>query len=460
MSDPGLQAGREPNSLEAEQAVLGAVMADSDNLHIVLSRLTANDFYYPDYRNIYESMLKLAEANAPIDIVSLAENLDDRNLLDKVGGAEALGNLTKYTALYNLNYYIRIVQEKSQLRQLIKAFRQLEKSCFQSEADADQIISLAAQSMQSIRESDHSEGFLKMGKVLVDQINEKMEQLKSNEPFFQNTGFASLDQKLDGLRKGALYILAARPGMGKSALAFNIAQRVASIYEVPTVIFSLEMSAEEVSNRFLSTFSMIDSGKISSGSLSTSEWDEVSRKVSELYPVPIYLYDHAGVGPLEMLYRCRELKLKEPHLGLVIVDYLQLMSSDGRRSDNRQQEISEISRNLKIMARELEVPVLALSQLSRACENRQNKRPLLSDLRDSGAIEQDADVVLFLYRDDYYDQTDEATAPTEGNSTEAELIIAKNRHGETGTIHLGWRPEFTLFYDLDPRRQNAAPPPF
>ncbi len=458
MSADGASIRREPSSLDAEQAVLGSVLMEPNSLHKCISSLNPEDFYYPNHRYIFESYVALADEGAPIDLVSVSSYLSDRDLLDKVGGLARLAELSSSIRIHNFDYYVEIVLKKSRLRQLIRSFKELQALCYSEDAEVDAIINLAAKWLQDVREGSGAGDFAHIGKVILRRINELMELSKNKQRPLQETGFASLDHKIGGLRKGALMILAARPGMGKSALAFNIAQRVASIYEVPTAIFSLEMSSEEVSTRFLSTYATINSSQLSSGELSEAEWTKLSDKAVEFFPTPIYINDRSGVGPLEMMARCRELKLSEPNLGLVIVDYLQLMSSDSRRTDNRQQEISDISRNLKIMARELNVPVIALSQLSRACEGRSNKRPMLSDLRDSGAIEQDADVVLFLYRDDYYEMPEES-GPARDHS-QAELIIAKNRHGATGTVYLGWKPEYTLFYDLDPRMQNMEPPPF
>lgn len=334
------------------------------------------------------------------------------------------------------------------------------------EAKTDELISLAAKRLEQIRDGSEDASFSMVGEVIFARYNELVKMANEDKAPLQRTGYPSLDQKIGGLRKGSLIILAARPGMGKSAFAFNIAQRVASTYAVPTAIFSLEMSKEEVSTRFLSTYATIDSSKVNSAKLSPDEWESLAKSSTEFYGTPIYINDRSGLGPQEMLARCRELKLKEPNLGLVIVDYLQLMTSDRRRQDNRQQEISDISRSLKIMARELDCPVIALSQLSRNCEARSNKRPMLSDLRDSGAIEQDADVVLFLYRDDYYaalEGREVENLPDTSNqpvSYVAELIVAKNRHGETGSVNLGWRPEVTLFYELDKRLKGLEAPPF
>ena len=466
MAQTGSFVEREPSSLEAEQAVLGSILLDNKNLHHAMARLKVEDFYYPNHQNIYESILRVQEKNAPIDLISLAEDLATRKLLDKVGGVQVLSDLSSFVSPHNTEYYIDIVAEKSRLRNLIKSFKELQGMAYGEEAKTDELISLAAKRLEQIRDGSEDASFSMVGEVIFARYNELVKMANEDKAPLQRTGYPSLDQKIGGLRKGSLIILAARPGMGKSAFAFNIAQRVASTYAVPTAIFSLEMSKEEVSTRFLSTYATIDSSKVNSAKLSPDEWESLAKSSTEFYGTPIYINDRSGLGPQEMLARCRELKLKEPNLGLVIVDYLQLMTSDRRRQDNRQQEISDISRSLKIMARELDCPVIALSQLSRNCEARSNKRPMLSDLRDSGAIEQDADVVLFLYRDDYYaalEGREVENLPDTSNqqaSYVAELIVAKNRHGETGSVNLGWRPEVTLFYELDKRLKGLEAPPF
>lgn len=449
---------REPNSLEAEQAVIGSILVDNTNLHHAMTRLGPEDFYYPNHQIIYESILRIQDKQHPIDIISLSADLTDRNLLEKIGGVLVLSNLADYISVHNAEYYVQIVAEKAQVRKLIRSFRDLQGACYEEDAEPDEIISLAAKRLQEVRDDSNQQSFMTVGRVIFDRMNELQKLAGEKKQPVQQSGFRGLDQKIGGLRKGALLIIAARPGMGKSALAFNIAQNVATGYNVPTAIFSLEMSKEEVSTRFLSTYATISSSKINSADLSQEEWSILGDKSAELYETPIYINDRSNITAQEMLASCRELKLKEPGLGLIIVDYLQLMSSDRRRQDNRQQEISDISRNLKIMARELDCPVIALSQLSRACEGRPDKRPLLSDLRDSGAIEQDADVVLFLYREDYYKDKDEQDQNI--SSHEAELIVAKNRQGATGTVLIGWRPEFTLFYDLSTEREGLEPPPF
>lgn len=453
---------RLPNSLEAEEAVLGCALTQRDTVNYIRSELAPNDFYYPAHAAVFETVIRLLDAESPVDIISVTDDLDKRGLLERVGGVPFLTSLSaKVPYLQNVQFYVGLVREKSRLRELMRTLADLSAAAYREDQPVSDLLDIAAERLFAIREGQLARGFSRIGDVMMDRLNELLAMVERKEYPYLHTGFASLDQLIGGLRKGALYILAARPGMGKSAFAFNIAQRITSLYEIPSAIFSLEMSKEEVSTRFLSTFALIDSKKLTTGNLSPQEWDLIEERATKFFSSAIYIDDAAAVTPGEMLSRCRDFRLREPKLGLVIVDYLQLMSSSRQRQDNRQQEISDISRNLKILARELDLPVIALSQLSRASEARTNKRPMLSDLRDSGAIEQDADVVLFLYRDDYYQQTGEEAgegSPAE-SSGQAELIVAKNRQGATGTVYLGWKPEYTLFYDLDDKLGSWAAPP-
>lgn len=469
MADLNLTAGplgkeHLPNSLQAEQAVLGCALVKEDSLSYMLAELKPEDFFYHDHKLIYETVLNLVDEHKPIDLISVTDDLDKRKVLDQVGGVAAISRLSdNIPFIHNDRFYINLVKEKSRLRRLIRSFTELIGHCYGEDAELSDIIDLAVKRLYDVREGDGNKGFSPIGKVLADRLTELDRLAKTKESPMIHSGYASLDQVIGGLRKGALIVLAARPGMGKSAFAFNVVQKVSLIYGVPAAIFSLEMSKEEVSTRFLATQLSLDSRKLSSGELSSDEWEMIGKNFHSFYEAPIFIDDHSGISPMEMLSRCRELKLERPDLGLVVVDYLQLMSSSRQRQDNRQQEISDISRNLKIMARELNVPVIALSQLSRACEGRSNKRPMLSDLRDSGAIEQDADVVMFLYRQGYYGDEEggaQEGPQNTGQSETAELIIAKNRHGATKTINLGWQPSYTLFFETDLPAAGPEAPPF
>lgn len=431
-----------PHNEQAEQAVLGSAMISAECIPDLINTLDAEDFYFPNNQLIFETILILYNDHKPIDLVTLSEHLSLKGQLTEAGGLEYLTSLAEATPLLrNYSYYADIVLEKSKLRQMILSLNDVIATCYGDSEQVDEIIDLVAKRLYEIREDQDQRGFAQLGPVLAERLNYLEAYAKGGREDTVHSGFPSIDDTLGGLKKGSLLIVAARPGMGKTALALNIAHKAAMIYQVPTAIFSLEMSKEELSNRFLSSHLSIDSRRIGSAKLTKEDWDKIAENFTTLYEAPIYIDDRSGISAIEMLAKARQLKL-EQKLGLVVVDYLQLMSGDRTRNDNRQQEISDISRQLKIMARELDVPVIAISQLSRACEGRTDKRPVLSDLRDSGAIEQDADVVMFLYRDDYYNH-DELKKDVEA----AELIVAKNRHGETKTIHLGWRAEFTMFFE-------------
>lgn len=452
---------QEPNSFYAEQAVLGCLFGQPENVNEAINRnLRPEDFYYPAHRLIYESVLDLVNQRLPVDTISLTTALDKRSVLDKAGGVRFLTELKGISyQTSNFTAYLSEVKEKAQLRRLIADLREIGNYAQKNEASSDQLIDLVFKRMIEIRDADRRGDFVRLSEALTDRLNELFQ--KERHPIYK-TGFGSLDQMIGGLRKGALYILAARPSMGKSAFAFNIAAKVAKIHRKAVAIFSLEMSKGEVSTRFLASEVGINSKQLGRDDMKASDWEEIAKKSSSILELPIYIDDRSGINPMEMTSRCRELQMQGKDLGLIVVDYLQLMSSSRRRQDDRQQEISDISRQLKIMARELETPVLALSQLSRACEKRQDKRPMLSDLRDSGAIEQDADVVMFLYRDAYYRDKEGSEKEHNTGPQEAELIISKNRHGETSTVKLGWLPAYTRFYEMDERTASLAsemPPP-
>lgn len=441
-----------PHNEKAEQAVLGSAILSAECIPDLINSLKPEDFYFPQNQTIFNSIYTLYQDRQPIDLITLSEHLSLKGELENIGGYDYLTLLASSTPiLHNYSYYADIVLEKSKLRQIIFNLNDVIATSYGDSENVDEIIDLVAKKLYDIRENQESDGLTQLGPVLAERLNSIDQQAKSGEDDMIHSGFPSIDHVLGGLKKGALLVVAARPGMGKTALALNIAHKAAMIYKVPSAIFSLEMSKEEVANRFLAAHLSIDSRRIGTSKLTKEDWNKITDNFSALFEAPIYVDDRSGISPVEMLAKARQLQL-EKGLGLVIVDYLQLMSSDRNRSDNRQQEISDISRQLKIMARELNVPVIAISQLSRACESRNDKRPILSDLRDSGAIEQDADAVMFLYRDDYYNN-DELDKKVE----QAELIVAKNRHGETKTIHLGWRPEYTSFFEPDNIPMPEAP---
>ncbi|HBP37400.1 MAG TPA: replicative DNA helicase [Clostridiales bacterium] len=445
-----------PHSQQAEQSVLGCAMSGEKPLAEITAILKTDDFYRPDHRLIFEAICELYMNSKPVDIITVADYLESKAQLEKAGGLAYISSLPDQApVLANAAHYADLVRQKSVLRRLILAMDEVTGLCYGDSDNADQLLDVAARRIYDIRENRDATGFESLKEIMSRTVNE-LAALARGKPREKTvlTGYYSLDKILGGLRPGGLIIVAARPSMGKSALALNIAQKSATLYNVPAAVFSLEMSKEEIGNRMLSTQSLVNSKSLNSGELQPDDWDKIARALPPLYAAPVYIDDRSGTGVLEMMSKCRQLKL-ENRLGLVIIDYLQLMSGGQNRTESRQQEISEISRSLKIMAKELSVPVIALSQLSRACEQRENKRPLLSDLRDSGAIEQDADVVIFLYREKYYD-TDRVQLETE----DAEIIIAKNRQGGTGSVRLGWWPKYTMFFEKDTGRAPSEPPPF
>ena len=445
-----------PNNQQAEQSVLGCAMSGQRPLAEITAILKTDDFYRPDHQLVYEVICDLYMSSKPVDIITVSDALEGKGQLDKTGGLSYISSLPDMAPVVsNAAHYADLVRQKSILRRLIGAMDEVTGLCYGDSENADILLDVAARRIYDIRENRDATGFESLKDIMGRAVNElaAMAHGKQREKTVL-TGFYSLDKILGGLRPGGLIIVAARPAMGKSAFALNIAQKAATLYGVPAAVFSLEMSKEEIGNRMLSTQSLVNARALSTGELQSDDWDKIARALPPLYAAPVYVDDRSGTGVMEMLSKCRQLKL-ENKLGLIIIDYLQLMSGGSARNESRQQEISEISRSLKIMAKDLGVPIIALSQLSRACEQRTDKKPMLSDLRDSGAIEQDADVVLFLYRQQYYD-ADRVQTETE----DAEVIVAKNRQGGTGSVHLGWWPKYTMFFEKDDGRVPSEPPPF
>lgn len=447
-----------PNNVEAEKSVLGCCMSDQETLNMILGTLKAEEFYQPSHRIIYEAIRDLSANGQAADVLTVSEELARTGLLEKAGGNVYINSLPDAVPfLSHAMAYVQVVHEKYLLRQLILATDKITNLCYTDAENADELLDYASRAIYSIREQESISGMVPLSAVLSSTINEIAELMKGvKKPRGVPTGYPSLDKALSGgLGLGTLNILAARPAVGKSAFALNIALKAATLYEIPVVIFSLEMSKEEIATRFLAAQAHVDSRKLKTGEIREDDWTKISEVVPILYGSKIYIDDRTNNTPIEMLSRCRQLKM-EGKCSLVVIDYLQLMTSS-RRSDSRQQEISEISRSLKIMAKELEVPVIALSQLSRDVERRKDSRPMLSDLRESGAIEQDADVVMFLSRDKK-DEDDQVQRDIE----EAELILAKNRAGAVGTISLSWMPKYTLFieqsYLMEPAQYSSPPP--
>lgn len=427
-----------PNDILAEQAVLGSMLVDREAVIKSIEMLKEKDFYREDHREIYISMLELYGHGEPIDFLTVKENLKFRNMLEKVGGENYLSTLIDIVpTTSNIESYVKIVEEKSILRTLIKAANDIISYGYAESEEVDKIIDMTEKKIFDVVQNRNTKGYSSIKDILVDSIDviEKLYKSKTNVAGIES-GFKDLDLKTSGLNNSDLIMVAARPAMGKSAFALNIATTVATKSKVPVMIFSLEMSKEQLVNRILCSEAQVDSMKVRTGKLDSDDWVKLGKASGMLAETPIYIDDTPGLSSAELRAKCRKAKL-EKDIGLVVIDYLQLMESKGR-TDNRQQEISEISRSLKILAKELNIPVIALSQLSRAPEQRTDHRPILSDLRESGSIEQDADIVIFLYRDDYYN-------PETEKKNLAEIIISKNRQGATGTVELAWLPQYTKF---------------
>ncbi|MBQ7667829.1 MAG: replicative DNA helicase [Clostridia bacterium] len=428
-----------PNDIEAEQAVLGSMIIDKDAIASVLEKITPDDFYREDNKEIFSAICDLFEASKPVDLLTLKEQLRLRGTLDAVGGIAYIAELSgKVPTSANIEHYAKIVEEKSLLRKLIRASTDIVNMGYSANEEVQTIVDSAEKKIFDVIQKRNVKGFTPVKSILVDNF-EKLEELYNQKSFLTGAsyGFPDLDMKTAGLHNSDLILIAARPSLGKTAFALNIAQNVAIRSKIPVAIFSLEMSKEQLVYRMLASEGMIDSNKLRTGKLEEDDWSKLATASSLLTDAPIYIDDTPGQTVMEIRAKCRRLKL-EKGLGLVVVDYLQLMQGSRRSGDNRQQEVSEMSRALKIMAKELDVPVITLSQLSRAPDSRPDHHPVLSDLRESGAIEQDADIVMFLYRDDYYN-------PETEKKNIAEIMIAKHRAGSTGTVELVWLGQYTKF---------------
>ncbi len=439
--DIGVLGRIPPHNTEAEQSVLGAMLLDKEVIPTVTEILKSEDFYREDNREIFEAISELFDRAEPIDLITVSEQLKLRGTLERVGGLEYLTNLaTSVPTTANARYYARIVEEKSILRKLIKAASDIVNMGYEDQEELAYILDRAERSIFDILQKRSTKGFTHIKDVLIETFN-KLEELYNSKGHVTGvpTGFIDLDNKTAGLQNSDLILIAARPAMGKTAFALNIAQYAAVHARIPVAIFNLEMSKEQLVNRMLCSEVMIDSHKMRTGKLEDEDWKKIARALGPLSEAPIYIDDTPGLTVTEIRAKCRRLKL-EKNIGLVMIDYLQLIQGRGR-SENRQQEISEISRSLKILAKELNVPIITLSQLSRGPESRSDHRPMLSDLRESGAIEQDADIVMFIYRDDYYN-------PNSDKPNIAEIIIAKHRNGATGTVELKFMGQYTKFANL------------
>ncbi len=431
-----------PHSLEAEESVLGSMILDRTAINEATETLRANDFYKNSNAEIYDAILSLFNRNEPVDLITLSEELKQRGTLDSVGGITYLANLSSGVATTtNIKYYCKIVEEKSILRKLIKSSNEIISKAYEDQENVNAIMEKAEKNIFDITQGVEREGLYPINEVLLTSF-EKIEKMAENKGQLTGltTGFIDLDSNLSGLQASDLVLLAARPSMGKTALGINMAVNSALKAKAKVAIFSLEMSKEQLVQRMISSVAHVDLRNIISGNLDEDEWLQIINSMGPLSEAEIYIDDTAGISLMELSAKCRRLKL-EKGVDLVLIDYLQLMELEGS-TESRQQEISAISRGLKILAKEIDCPVIALSQLSRAPELRADHRPILSDLRESGAIEQDADVVMFLYRDDYYHEDSE-------KKNIGEVIIAKHRNGPTGTVELVWKREFTKFLNKE-----------
>lgn len=431
-----------PHNLEAEESALGSMMLSKEAITTSIELLKIEDFYQEAHRKIYNSILNIYNRNEAADVITIAEELKKTDSLDEVGGISYLADLSSnVTAVSNIKYYCKIIKEKWILRELIDSSDKVISAAYSPDAQADLIIELAEKSVFDITQDSTKNGLINIKSIALDSFSE-MEKKAQNPNALTGltTGFVDLDRKISGLQKSDLILLAARPSMGKTALMVNIATNAALRGGASVAVFSLEMSKNQLFQRIISSTSHVDLQKVISGNLNEEEWTKIINTMPIVSNLKIEIDDTAGISPLELKAKCRRMKV-EKGLDLIVIDYLQLMQMSSR-SESRQQEISAISRNLKAIAKELEVPVIALSQLSRAPELRTDHRPILSDLRESGAIEQDADIVMFLYRDEYYTK-EESEKPNVG-----EVIIAKHRNGPTGTVELMFKKEFTKFLNL------------
>ncbi|MBQ8663988.1 MAG: replicative DNA helicase [Eubacterium sp.] len=429
-----------PNSKEAESAVIGSMIMDRDAIVTASDILLKDDFYYSQYGILFETMVELYNEGSPVDLVTLQSRLKEKNVPPEVSSLEFVKDLyeTNPTSA-NVKHYAKIVEEKAVARRLIKTVEGIASDCYQEKEGLDAILESTEKNIFGLLQNRSTDDFVPIRKVVMNALDriEAASKTQGNVTGIP-TGFNSLDYKLSGLQPSDMILIAARPSMGKTAFVLNIAQHVTLKENMATAIFSLEMSKEQLVNRLFALQAPMDAQLLRSGNLADSDWSKLMEAAGQIAASPLIIDDTPGISISELRSKCRKYKL-EHDLKLVIIDYLQLMSGSGK-SDSRQQEVSDISRALKQIARELHVPVIALSQLSRQVEQRPEHRPMLSDLRESGAIEQDADVVMFIYRDDYYNKDTEKKGI-------AEIIIAKQRNGPIGTVELAWLPEFTRFED-------------
>ncbi len=445
-----------PHSLDAEQAVLGSMLLERSAVERAGELLKPNDFYRPVHRLIFEAMLALSEQDEPVDLITLADILRQRGQLEETGGIIYLQNLMDAPATAaNVEYYARLVEEKSVLRSLLDAGTRIQGLVYSEFDEVSDLVDRAERIVFEVGQRRMGQYFYALPPLIDEELN-RIEQRSLNQGMVTGrmTPFDDLNYKTAGLQPSDLIIVAARPGMGKTSLTVQMAQCVAIQEKKPVAIFSLEMSKEQLVLRMICSESRVDAHRLRTGYLQADDWERVGKGIIRLADAPIFIDDTPDISALEIRAKCRRLKAEKGDLGMVVIDYLQLMRSSSKRSENRNQEISEIARSCKSLARELEVPVIALSQLSRAVEQRPDKRPLLSDLRESGSIEAEADIVMFIYRDAYYKMREAGEDGQQGDydpnrPEEAELIIAKHRSGPTGKVSVAFFPQYTRFENLD-----------
>ena len=428
-----------PHSIDAEKAVIGSMIMDADAVVAASEMITGDDFYQRQYGILFDAMVELYNEGKPVDVLTLQERLKMKDVPEEFSSIEFISELvSSVPTSANVRYYAQTVSDDATLRRLIRVNEEIANTCYQHRESLDEIMNTTEKRIFDVLQKKSTDEYVPIKDVVLSVID-KIEAAARHKGTVTGlaTGFYDLDYKTSGLQPSDLILIAARPSMGKTAFVLNLAQYMCVRNHVPTAIFSLEMSKDQLVNRILSMESKVDSQSMRTGTLQPADWEKLIESAGVISTAPLIIDDTPGISITELRSKCRKYKL-ENDLGLVIIDYLQLMTGGSRKQESRQQEISEISRSLKALAREINAPVIALSQLSRACETRPDHRPMLSDLRESGAIEQDADVVMFLYRDDYYNKdTDKKNI--------SEVIIAKQRNGPIGTVELVWLPNYTKF---------------
>ena len=432
-----------PNSLEAEQSVIGSMIMDRDAIITATEMLHKDDFYHHQYGVLFEAMSELFMANLPVDLVTLQNKLKEKDVPGEISSLEFVRDLLNAVPTSaNIKYYAKIVKDNAVKRRLIRLMEDIENECYTGKESLESVLDKTEKDVFQLLSSRTSGDFVPIRQVVMNAL-EKIEKASKQSGTVTGipTGFIDLDYRTAGLQPSDLVLIAARPSMGKTAFVLNIAQYIAFHEAKSVAIFSLEMSKEQLVNRLFSLESRVDAQALRTGNLSDADWEKLVEGAGVIGDSKLIIDDTPGISIAELRSKCRKYKL-EHELDIIIIDYLQLMTGSGRGNESRQQEISDISRSLKALARELNVPVIALSQLSRAVESRDDKRPMMSDLRESGAIEQDADVVMFIYRDDYYNKDTEMKGISE-------IIIAKQRNGPIGTVNLAWLPEYTKFANLE-----------